>query len=119
VRDSPTLVPPSDVHPPIPGRPSRSAFGNTVFLLFTLVQLGDGVLTYRGMRVFGIGIEANPLIAWFSTTVGAGLALVGAKSLALLCATVLHLTARHQVIAALTLAYLVAAIWPWTRLIWP
>jgi hypothetical protein len=119
VRVSTTFLPSLKVGATGPLRPSRSAFGNTVFVLFTLVQLGDGVLTYRGMRVFGVGIEGNPLIVWFSATVGAGLALVGAKTLAMVCAAVLHLTARHQVIAVLTLAYLVAAIWPWTRLIWP
>jgi hypothetical protein len=103
----------------MPERSSASAFGNAVFVVFALVQLADGLLTYFGIIAFGTHIEANPLIEWSVAAFGVGAALVGAKAVALACAMVLHLTARHYIMGALTIAYLVTAIWPWTRLFWP
>ena len=103
----------------MPGRSSASAFGNAVFLTFALVQLADGALTYFGIIAFGTHIEANPLIGWSVVAFGAGKALIGAKAVALGCAMVLHLTARHYIMSVLTITYLVTAIWPWTRLFWP
>lgn len=103
----------------LPGQSSASAFGNAVFLAFAAVQLADGLLTYFGIIAFGRHIEANPLIEWSVAVFGAGRALIGAKAVALLCAMVLHLTARHYIMGVLTIAYLVTAIWPWTRLFWP
>jgi hypothetical protein len=100
-------------------RSSAQAFGNAVFLAFAFVQLADGLLTYFGIITFGTHIEANPLLEWLITVAGAGRALIGAKTVALGCAMVLHLTAKHYIMGALTIAYLVTAIWPWTRLIWP
>jgi len=99
-------------------RRSASTFGNAVFVVFALVQLADGLLTYFGIIAFGTSIEANPLIEWSVAAFGAGTALVGAKTVAVACAMVLHLTARHYIMGALTIAYLITAIWPWTRLFW-
>lgn len=99
-------------------RSSVLTFGNAVFVVFALVQLADGVLTYFGIIAFGTDIEANPLIEWSIAAFGTGTALVGAKTVAVACAMVLHLTARHYIMGALTIAYLVTAIWPWTRLFW-
>jgi uncharacterized protein DUF5658 len=99
-------------------RSSTLSFGNAVFIVFALVQLADGLLTYFGIIAFGTSIEANPLIEWSVAAFGAGTALIGAKTVALVCAMVLHLTARHYIMGALTIAYLVTAIWPWTRLFW-
>lgn len=86
--------------------------------MFALVQLADGLLTYLGILAFGVHIEANPLIGWSVAAFGAATALIGAKTLAVVCAMVLHLASRHYIMSALTIAYLLTAIWPWTRLFW-
>jgi hypothetical protein len=99
-------------------RTPAAGFGNAIFVVFALVQLADGLLTYFGIIAFGTSIEANPLIEWSAAAFGAGTALIGAKTVAVLCAMVLHLTACHYTMGALTIAYLVTAIWPWTRLFW-
>jgi hypothetical protein len=93
--------------------------GTVIFFAFTLAQLADGLFTYVGITAFGINIEANPIIAWYAATFGVGVALVGAKTVALLCATALHLTGRHYVIGVLTIGYAVGALWPWTKVLWP
>jgi hypothetical protein len=101
-----------------PGRAPRSRFGTVVFLLFAIVQVADGLMTYQGIRTYGPGIEANPLIVWYSSTFGAAAALTGAKMMAVSCGVILHLLARHAAIAFLTITYVIAALWPWTRLLW-
>jgi hypothetical protein len=101
-----------------PLRVPRSRFGDIVFLLFAIVQIADGWMTYQGIRVYGPGIEANPLIVWYASAFGAGAALTGAKTVAVMCGVILHLLARHVAIAFLTITYVIAALWPWTRLLW-
>jgi hypothetical protein len=101
-----------------PWRRSRSPFGDVVFLLFALVQIADGVMTYHGIRLYGMGIEANPLIVWYAQAFGAAAALTGAKAVAVLCGGILYLFARHVVIAFLTVTYMVAAVWPWMLVLW-
>jgi hypothetical protein len=96
----------------------RSRFGDIIFLLFAIVQIADGLMTYEGIRVYGPGIEANPLIVWYASAFGAGAALTGAKTVAVMCGVILHLLARHVAIAFLTITYVIAALWPWTRLLW-
>src|SRR5688572_3966237 len=98
-------------------RVPRSRFGNVVFLLFAIVQIADGLMTYQGIRTYGPGIEANPLIVWYASTFGAAAALTGAKMVAVICGAILHLLARHVAIAFLTITYVIAALWPWTRLL--
>lgn len=91
-------------------------FGRGVLFAFILAQVADGLLTYLGIRKFGIGIEGNPLVAWYVVTFGAGVALVGAKGLAVACGATLYLRAMHRTIGALTLMYLTAAVWPWLQM---
>lgn len=93
-------------------------FGVCILLVFLVAQLLDGVFTYVGISRFGEAIEANPLLSWYIATFGAGVAVVGAKALAVACAAALHLCDRHRTVAVLTLVYLVAAVWPWTLIIW-
>jgi hypothetical protein len=102
-----------------PRRAARSPIGDIVFVLFAVVQIADGWLTYQGIRVYGPGIEANPLIVWYASIFGTVAALTGAKAVAVLCGAILHLLARHVAIAFLTVTYVVAALWPWTQLLWP
>jgi hypothetical protein len=67
--------------------------------------------------VFGPTIEANPLLAWLIGTVGAAPALASAKTAAIVAGAFLHLISVHRVVATLTCVYLLAAIGPWTHLL--
>lgn len=96
----------------------RSRFGDTAFVLFALVQMADGWLTYLGIRAFGPAIEANPIILWGTATFGVAAALTGAKTVAVIGGVILHVFAQHGAVAILTIAYLVAAIGPWTLILW-
>jgi len=120
------LVAPADrVHerPATAVRPNPSGysrlFGDVIWVLFIAVQAADGVCTYLGLHVFGIGMEGNPLISWYAATFGIGAALASAKALAAACAAFLHCVGRHGTLASLTIVYLVGAVWPWTKLLWP
>jgi hypothetical protein len=93
-------------------------FGEIALAIFIVTQALDGVLTYMGIRRFGTGIEANALITWYALSVGFGRALLGAKAFAVVCAAILYINNRHRVIGILTVMYLAAAVWPWTRLLW-
>lgn len=95
---------------------TRSYFGDGVLLLFLLAQLADGAMTYLGVHVFGLEIEANPIVSWYIAAFGVGVALLAAKLLAATCAMTLHLTARHRTVGVLTILYLGAAVWPWSTL---
>jgi arginine exporter protein ArgO len=94
----------------------RSVFGKAVMLVFVLTQVADGLFTYFGIKTFGAAIEGNPLVAWYVTAFGAGIAVAGAKGLALACGAALHLRAMHRTIGALTIIYLAAAVWPWFQI---
>ena len=114
----------NDVHEPTPevsvnaiGHPRL--FGDVIWVLFIGAQAADGVFTYLGLRVFGVGMEGNPLISWYAATFGIGAALASAKLLAATCAAFLHLVGRHVTLAVLTIVYLVGAVWPWSELLWP
>ena len=94
----------------------RSYFGDGVLLAFLLAQLADGALTYLGVHVFGLDIEANPILSFYIAAFGVGAALFAAKLLAVTCAMTLHLTARHRTVGVLTILYLGVAVWPWATL---
>lgn len=85
--------------------------------LFAAIQVADGALTAQGIAQFGPHAEGNPLIKILAEGAGFGGALIISKAFAVFCATVLHLKARHLALAALTLAYVVGAIVPWTYLL--
>jgi Domain of unknown function (DUF5658) len=96
---------------------NASRFGDLVIVLFIAMQVFDGALTYVGIRSFGRGIEANPLLVWLMQRVGDGPGLAMAKSVALGFGAFLHLTSVHRVIAALVGIYLAAAIIPWLHIL--
>ncbi len=97
---------------------SRSQlFGNVALLAFLLMQCLDGVLTYVGVVTFGHGVEANPLLAELMVTLGAGAALTTAKTLAAGLGILLHLREVHGVVMLLAALYLVAAVGPWTAIL--
>jgi nitrate reductase gamma subunit len=96
---------------------SRSTFGDAVLVSFLIAQLCDGALTYIGVQAFGHGIEANPIVGWYMATLGVGVALFAAKSLAMLCAALLYRCGRHRALGALTIFYFVFAVAPWVTLL--
>jgi arginine exporter protein ArgO len=95
----------------------RSPFGTGMMIAFIVAQLCDGVLTYVGVRTFGLAIEANPIISWYIETLGVATALMGAKGLAIACATLLYQLAHYRTICALTVMYFTVAIHPWVILL--
>jgi hypothetical protein len=94
-------------------------FGDAVWVAFVAAQAADGVCSYVGLRVFGIGIEGNPLIVWFASTFGIGVTLTSAKLIAATCAAFLHRAGRHRTVGVLAILYLTVAVEPWTRVLWP
>jgi arginine exporter protein ArgO len=95
----------------------RSLFGDVVVVAFLIAQASDGVLTYVGVRTYGLHIEGNPLLGWLMAWVGQGVALAVAKTAAGAFGIVLHLTSVHRVVALLTVFYFAAAVVPWIRIL--
>ena len=62
---------------------------------------------------FGFAAEGNPVLLFYMSTFGLGVTLIGAKALAIVLATALHIRAHHLTLALLTLVYVVAAMAPW------
>ncbi|MGH9409123.1 MAG: DUF5658 family protein [Vicinamibacterales bacterium] len=91
----------------------RSRFGDVVLVAFLLAQALDGVLTYVGVRTYGLRMEGNPLLAWLMASVGHGLGLAAAKTAAGAFGIALHMSAVHRVVAVLAAIYFVAAVLPW------
>lgn len=89
-------------------------------IAFLATQVLDGILTYRGIRDYGLGIalEGNPLIALAMSALGVRVALILAKTFASLLGVVLHTHRYHRVLAVLTAVYVVAAIAPWMLLLY-
>jgi hypothetical protein len=94
----------------------QSRFGDAVVLGFLLVQFLDGALTYLGVSIWGLGVEANPLVSLAIAAGGLGAGLAAAKLVAIAFGIVLHLCRVHNLVALLTAIYVAAAILPWTAL---
>jgi hypothetical protein len=94
----------------------NSLFGDLVVLGFLFVQVLDGVFTYLGVRIWGPGVEANPLLSGAMAYVGLGTGLAAAKLMAMSFGILLHLQRVHALVALLTIFYVCAAIVPWTAL---
>lgn len=99
------------------GRGSGEWFGNLAVIGFLLVQYLDGFYTYAGFGIWGLSIEANPLIRMVAGLVGPGTGLAAAKVVAIGFGMMLHLKGVHAAVAALTGIYLVLSILPWTALL--
>ena len=87
--------------------------GRLVFLVFVLLQVADGLLTYGAVSIFGVMAEGNPLIQTWMHLAGAGPALLGAKLLACGCGAVLHGFGANKTLGALSVFYVMGAIGPW------
>jgi Domain of unknown function (DUF5658) len=94
----------------------RCLFGDFVVLSFMIVQCLDGIFTYLGVRLWGPGIEANPIVSSTVELVGLGAGLTAVKLVAVAFGIALHLRRVHNVVALLTAIYVAAAILPWTAL---
>src|SRR5437763_12457829 len=94
----------------------RSRFGDCMVLGFLLVQILDGVFTYLGVRIWGLDVEANPLISSAVAVAGIGAGVAGAKGIAILRGMLLHLRRVHNLVALLTAFYIAVAILPWTAI---
>jgi len=99
---------------------TQNRFGDVVLAAFLATQVLDGYLTYRGIRdlALGVEIEGNPLVALAIGALGVRVALVLVKTCASLWGVFLHTRRYHRVLAALTGLYVVAAIGPWTVLLY-
>jgi hypothetical protein len=89
-----------------------------VFVVFIVLQVADGLITYAAVSIFGGAAEANPLLLTWIHLAGAGPALFGAKLLACGCGAVLYTLGIRRTLAGLTSLYLLAAIGPWLVVLW-
>jgi hypothetical protein len=89
-------------------------FGDFAVILFIVVQCLDGVMTYLGVHIWGVAVEANPLVSSAVSMAGAGTGLAAAKAFAVGLGMMLHLRRVHFVVAGLALFYIAVAILPWT-----
>ena len=91
----------------------RSVFGDIVVLAFVIAQGLDGVFTYLGVSLWGLGAEGNPLVTSAMVVAGLGPGLVVVKLFAIGLGIALHLCRVHNLVALLTLAYIAGALVPW------
>ena len=84
-----------------------------ILLVFLLMQICDGLLTYTAVAVLGVSGEGNIMLAALMQVVGAGPTLVGAKSVAVCCGVLLYVRGCYGILGALTGFYACAAITPW------
>jgi|SoiMethySBSTD1v2_1073268.scaffolds.fasta_scaffold10676_10 uncharacterized protein DUF5658 len=100
-------------------RPSKATAATSwreatiVFVIFTVAQVLDGVLTYWGVTTLGIHVEGNDLLAATMHAIGPMRALVSAKLLACVCGYILYRTASHRPLAVMAGLYIGVAITPW------
>ena len=98
-------------------RARRSLFGDVALVIFLLAQCFDGVFTYVGVVSFGLGIEANPLVAALMASIGHGAGLLTAKAIAMVLGIGLHLRQVHGAVALLAGFYVLVAVLPWTAIL--
>ncbi len=87
-------------------------------LLLASLQLLDAVLTMIGLRIYGIEMEGNSLLAKFMTIYGTFPAILATKLFALVVVAFMTWYAHSRtwfrpVIAALCAAYMLLAVIPW------
>src|SRR5690348_4969089 len=73
-----------------------------ILLVFLLLQVFDGILTYTAVAWLGVVSEGNALLAAAMHVAGAGPALVDAKTLAAGCGVLLYARGFYGVLGALT-----------------
>jgi len=76
-------------------------------------------MTAAGVAQFGAGIEGNPVLTFYATTLGIGVTVVAAKLFCIAAGMLLHLRAKHLALAILTLGYVLGAVMPWMWVLTP
>ena len=79
-----------------------------------MTQCLDGLFTYVGIGLYGPSIEGNPLLAGLMHELGHVPALAVAKICAAALGVALHALQVYGAVALLTAFYLLAAILPWS-----
>jgi hypothetical protein len=88
-------------------------YAPSVFGVFLLTQVLDGLFTYWGVTTFGVGVEANVLLATSIEAIGAPRALLSAKLLASVCGYILYCASFYRTLSVATGLYVGVAIVPW------
>lgn len=88
-----------------------------------VLQIFDGILTYLGVKRFGIDGEGNPLIHILMLNMGVVLALVAVKTLAILSLIAINSKVEENLIIKRGLKvsiwlYMLLAILPWTIILY-
>jgi hypothetical protein len=94
----------------------KSRFGDLMVVGFLIMQCLDAAFTYHGIAIWGLSIEANPLLSSLMAASGVLVGLGGAKLVAISFGMVLHLRRIHNLVALLTAIYFTVAILPWAAL---
>jgi len=89
-------------------------FGDLAMVVFIVVQCLDGAFTYLGLHIWGLSVEANPIVSSAVSFAGVGTGLAATKMLAVALGMMLHLRRVHLVVAMLAGFYIAVAIVPWT-----
>lgn len=84
-----------------------------VFVIFLVAQVLDALFTYGGVSRLGIDVEMNLLLALGMRTIGPGITLAVAKTIACLCGLFLYATARHRTLAVAAGLSIGVAVVPW------
>ena len=92
---------------------SKVTFGNLAIILFLIVQAADGVLTFVGIKLYGLRMEGNPILGWLMEHTGDGYGLLIAKGVAVFMGGMLHLSQVDRVVMTLAIFYLTIAVLPW------
>jgi hypothetical protein len=100
-----------------PGPIRRLWYAELLWLAFVIVQALDGAMSYIGVSLHGLGIEANPLVAWYLGVLGPAAGFTVAKLFAVTCGAVLYVGARYMWVGLLTVVYVIFAVVPWVRLL--
>jgi hypothetical protein len=96
----------------------RATFGNLSIVLFLLMQAADGVLSYVGIKFYGVEVEGNPLAAQLMAYAGHGLGLVMMKIGASVAGIGLHLFEIDKPVFFLAVFYFLVAVSPWAFLLY-
>jgi hypothetical protein len=82
-------------------------------VLFVVLQVADGLITFGAVRIFGTAAEGNPILETWIQLAGPGAALLGAKGVACGGAVLLYALDRRRTLAALTGVLLAYGVLPW------
>ncbi len=92
---------------------SNCLFGNVAIIGCIFFQCLDGILTYAVIKIWGLGVEVNPLIVWFMSIMGVGLGLVVTRIWAIGIGLLFYRLGFHNVVALAAGYYLIIVALPW------